>query len=208
MYTPAAFDVTDLDALDLLFTRDPFVTLVTVVDSTPCVSHLPVLYARDGDAVTLRGHWARPNPQTRHAGPALAIVHGPHAYVSPGWYPDKHEAARVPTWNYATAHLHGALECFDDTASLADLVDAQSRHHEAQVGGNWTLERDSDALMRQLRGIVGFRMRVDRMQVKFKLSQNHPRANRASVAAALDGLATPASIEMAALMRAFDPDTD
>ena len=89
MYTPAASAETDLAGLDRLIARDAFVTLVTVADGLPFVSHLPVLYTRDGDRVLIEGHWARPNPQARHAGSALMIVHGPHAYLSPGWYADK-----------------------------------------------------------------------------------------------------------------------
>lgn len=186
MYAPRAFVETDLAALDALLDRDAFVTLVTVRDGTPEVSHLPVLYRRDGDAVELHGHWARANPQAAHAGPALAIVHGPHAYVSPSWYPDKQAAARVPTWNYAVAHLHGVLETFDDEAGLAALVDALSARNEARVGGDWRFDFDNDAERRQLRGIVGFRLRVERAELKFKLSQNHPDANRAAVRRQLD----------------------
>ena len=102
MYSPRAFVEHDLGALDALFAHDPFITLVTSVpDATGAaqVSHLPVLYRRDGDAVLLEGHWARGNPQAGAHASALAVVHGPHAYVSPAWYPDKHAAARVPTWN-------------------------------------------------------------------------------------------------------------
>ena len=79
MYLPRAFASHDPAALDALLDADPFVTLVTVVDGAPMVSHLPVLHAWEGDTLVLRGHWARPNPQSAHAGPALAIVHGPHA---------------------------------------------------------------------------------------------------------------------------------
>jgi len=89
MYTPRAFVEADLAALDQLVVRDNFITLVTVADAAPCISHVPVLYRRDGNQVVLEGHWAKPNPQSRHQGAALIIVHGPHAYISPGWYTDK-----------------------------------------------------------------------------------------------------------------------
>lgn len=201
MYLPRAFDETDLAALDRLAAADAFATVVTVREGAPEVSHLPVLYARDGERVELRGHWARPNPQARHAGAALAILHGPHAYVSPGWYPDKETAARVPTWNYAVAHLHGRLDTFDDEASLAALVDALSVRQEAHVGGDWRFEREREELRRQLRGIVGFRFAVERIELKFKLGQNHPLANRQSVAAQLQAQDRDDSRAVAALMR-------
>jgi transcriptional regulator len=208
MYRPASFVETDLTALDALVERDNFITLVTVRDGSPVVSHLPVLYRRDGERIELHGHWARPNPQARHEGPATAIVHGPHAYVSPSWYLDKEAAARVPTWNYAVAHLQGTLELFDDEASLAELVDGLSRQHEARAGQAWRFEPEREDHRVQLRGIVGFRFHVDTAALKFKLSQNHPVANRVSVADQLQQQSRDASRDVAALMRARTPPED
>ena len=201
MYTPRAFAETDLTGLDRLIERDAFVTLVTVADGLPFISHLPVLYARDGDRIVIEGHWARPNPQARHAGPALVIVHGPHAYLSPGWYADKEEAARVPTWNYAVAHLQGTLESTEDTDQLASIVDRLSQANEARVGNDWRFEHDRDDHVRQLRGIIGFRFTVDRVELKFKLSQNHPVANVEGAAAALYRLGGEDNVAVADLMR-------
>ncbi|MDI9240218.1 FMN-binding negative transcriptional regulator [Lysobacter sp. LF1] len=201
MYLPRAFAERDLDALDRMAGRDRFITLVTVRDGEPTVSHLPVLYRRQGERVELIGHWARPNPQATHAGPALAIFHGPHAYVSPGWYPDKEDAARVPTWNYAVAHLRGTLSTFEDDASLAEVVDGLSIEFEATVGGDWRFESGRDEFRRQLRGIIGFRFVADDIALKFKLSQNHPMPNREAVAARLEAQSREASRDTAALMR-------
>lgn len=205
MYQPASFVETDLAALDALIERDNFITLITVRDGTPTVNHLPVLYRRNGDVIELRGHWARPNPQARHAGPATVVVHGPHAYVSPSWYPDKEAEARVPTWNYTVAHLAGTLETFDDEASLGALVDDLSRQHEGRVGQDWRFEFERDDHRRQLRGIVGFRFSVDSAALKFKLNQNHPVANRLAVAEQLERQQREDSHYIAALMRARTP---
>jgi transcriptional regulator len=203
MYTPRAFAETDLIRLDALFAADAFVTLVTTGDDgAPQATHLPVLYRRDGDAVLIEGHWARPNPQVRDDGDALMIVHGPHAYVSPGWYPDNEPAARVPTWNYAVAHLTGALSRFDDESGLGDLVARLSRRYEAQVGSDWAFEPERDDHRVQLRGVVGFRFAPRRIELKFKLNQNHPEANRRAVAAALAARPDADSHAVAALMRA------
>jgi len=203
MYTPAAFIESDLSQLDALLEADPFVSLVTTgADGAPVASHLPVLYRREGGRVLVEGHWARPNPQARHGGPALMIVHGPHAYVSPGWYPDKEPAARVPTWNYALAHLSGALQTFEDEAALADLVARQADRFEHMVGQDWRFEPGREDHRRQLRGIIGFRFEPARIELKFKLNQNHPPANRVAVAAALSAREDPGSVAVAALMRA------
>ncbi|XQA61171.1 FMN-binding negative transcriptional regulator [Xanthomonas sacchari] len=206
MHVPPAFAEHDLGALDALIADHPFATLVTVADGLPCATPLPVLYRRDGERILVEGHWSRANPQARHAGPALLIVHGPHAYVSPGWYPDKEAMARVPTWNYATAHLHGQLQPSDDEALLADVVARLSERHERALGSDWRYEPDNDAHRRQLRGIVGFRLEVERVELKFKLSQNHPPANQAAVREALQGQADTGAQAVAALMHARRPD--
>lgn len=201
MYAPSTFVETDLAALDQLAAASTLLSLVTVRDNTPTVSHLPMLYRRVGDHVELRGHWARQNPQSGHAGAALAVLQGPDAYVSPSWYPDKESQDRVPTWNYAIAHLQGELVTFDDAASLGRLVSDLSDHHEAAVGSDWRFEPGRDAHAKQLRGIIGFHLKVERISLTFKLNQNHPRANRVAVAERLDALATDRSSGVAALMR-------
>lgn len=206
MYTPAAFAETDLALLDALLAADPFATLVTVDDNgLPFASHLPVLCRRDGTAVLVEGHWARGNPQVHHHGDALLVVHGPHAYVSPGWYPDKEQAARVPTWNYAVAHLSGPLERFQDEGALGDLVSRLSDRFEPGVGGQWNYEHARDDHRRQLRGIVGFRMLATRFELKAKLSQNHPPANRLAVADALAAQASDDARAVASMMREREP---
>lgn len=202
MYTPRAFAETDLAALDALIAAAPLVSVVTVdADGMPFVSHLPVLYRRDGDAVLIEGHHARPNPQACHAGPVLVMVHGPDAYISPGWYVDKESAARVPTWNYAVAHLSGTFEVFDDEAGLADLVARMSERFEAAVGSDWRFEAEREDHRSQLRGIVGFRFRPNRIELKFKLNQNHPVANVQGAIDGLEGTGTHSARAVAALMR-------
>ena len=203
MYQPRAFIETDLSALDALIEAHPFVTLIsTGDDGAPFVSHLPVLYRREGDHVLIEGHWARPNPQANHIGHMQVVVHGPNAYVSPGWYPDKETAARVPTWNYVVAHLHGSIETFDDDASLGHLVDRMSQHFEPTVGSDWRFEYARADHRSQLRGIVGFRFTPSRIDLKYKLSQNHPPVNRQAVIDAMTARDDTDAQAIAALMRA------
>ncbi len=202
MFIPADFVETDLAWLDRLLERDAFVTVVTTgSDGLPQVTLLPVVYRRDGDDILIEGHWARPNPQAGHAGPALVLVHGPHGYVSPGWYPDKDAMARVPTWNYAAAELRGTLEPVTDLDALIDMLDRLSARYEAQVGGDWDLLPIEPRQRRMLAGIIGFRFRARQVQIKLKLSQNHPQANQHGVIDALSALDSPPSHELAQWMR-------
>ncbi|MEG2805515.1 FMN-binding negative transcriptional regulator [Stenotrophomonas sp.] len=202
MFIPAAFAETDLIWLDRLLARDAFVTLVTNgADGFPQATRLPVVYTRDAGGILIEGHWAKPNPQAGHAGPAALLVDGPHAYISPGWYPDKQAQARVPTWNYAAAELRGALEPVTEAAALIGMLDRLSTHYEAQVGGDWALLPIEARQARMLAGIVGFRFRPAQVQIKLKLSQNHPEANQRSVIDALSALEAAPSRELAQWMR-------
>jgi transcriptional regulator len=207
MYVPSYFAESDLAALDALAAAYPFATLVTIADGASFVSRLPVLYRRDAGGIELRGHWSRANAQWKHGGEATLMLHGPQAYVSPGWYPDKEAEARVPTWNYAVAHLVGTLEILQDEADLASIVDDLSARFEAGVQASdpahvpWRFEFERDDIRSQLRGIVGFRMRPATIALKFKLSQNHPVANVAAVATQL-AQGNEEQRAVAALMRA------
>jgi len=200
MYLPRRFAETDLAALDRLVSRDAFITLVTTDDDgLPFASHLPVLYARDGDSVRFRGHWARPNPQARHRSKALLIVHGPHAYVSPSWYVEP--ASNVPTWNYAVAHVAGSLRHTDEREELRALVSELAAGYERGVGSSWLPAHGAPDFEQDLSGIVGFELVAERIDIKFKLSQNRLAADALGAVAGLEGRGDHQSVEVAALMR-------
>ncbi len=203
MYIPKSFASSDLAVLERLLERDAFVTLVSAIDGVPYVSHLPVLLERDRDSIALRGHWARPNPQWENivGQKVLAIVHGPHAYVSPTWYVDPSE--RVPTWNYATAHLVGTIGLTEDKDELRTIVRDLARVYEGDTEGAWTYEQAHAYAERILGGIVGFRLAVERVEIKLKMNQNHPAANVAGVIAGLEATRRPLDAELAEWMRDY-----
>jgi transcriptional regulator len=202
MYLPVKFVETDLAELDALVAEYPFATLVTVRDGAPFVSHIPVLYARDGASVVFRGHWSRANPQWRGAGDALLIVNGPDAYISPSWYLDTEEKAQVPTWNYAVAHITGSLEILDDDEALAAIVSELSVRHETAIGSDWRYEPERVDHRVQLKGIIGFRLVAKHVELKFKLNQNHPLENRRNVIDALMAQGDERAMAVARLMQA------
>lgn len=192
MYVPPAFREDRLPLLHQAMRAAGLVTLVTVSEAGPFASHLPLLLDEaDGPHGTLHGHIARANPQWNNALPgtrALAIFAGPDAYVSPSWYPSKREHGRVvPTWNYVTVHAAGAIEFFDDTERLHRLVSRLTDQREAARADPWAVsDAPTDFVAAQLRGIVGLTLRIDRLQGKWKLSQNRNDADRAAVISALE----------------------
>ncbi len=201
MYTPPHFKATDLGWLDWLASHDAFGTLISQVDGAPFVSHLPVLYRRTDTEVVLTGHWARPNPQWRgiENQRVLFIFHGPHAYISPRWYADP--AKQVPTWNYAVAHVYGTIRPIHDVAELEKIVVSLSDTFESGATIPWRLADTDPANRERLRGIVGFELRADDVQVKLKLNQNHPAANVTGAIAGLRGTGTEDAAGVASLMQ-------
>jgi transcriptional regulator len=199
MYIPADFHETDLARLDWLARYDAFGTLISLADGAPLATHLPVLYSRTGERVLLTGHWARANPQWRtiEAQRVLYILHGPHAYISPRWYTDPD--SNVPTWDYATAHLYGQVRLVHEPAALGKIVAALAARYEAGAEKPWRMS-ESIGNEQRLRGIVGFELVVDDIQVKFKLNQNHSAANVEGAIAALVAAGTDEARCVATLM--------
>src|SRR5215471_9489312 len=174
IYVPKHFAASDGAAAARLFREHPFATLVTPAAGEPFVTHLPLLFTAEGEHGTLHGHFARANP---HAGAAehadsIAIFHGPHAYVTPSWYVDP--AGAVPTWNYAVVHARGRIELARDPAETRAVVDMLVERFEFERAQPWKLGLTGARLDAMIKAIVGFRMKLTRIDVKLKLSQNRP----------------------------------
>lgn len=204
LYTPAHFAATDRAAVARLVHDHPFATLITPGTPEPSITHLPLLLIAGCEPHgTLIGHFARANLHWQHAAgvESIAVFHGPHAYVSPSWYVEPAKA--VPTWNYATVHAHGTLEIVKDAAETRAIVNTLVQRFESGRVAPWSFampEPQRDALVG---AIVGFRLRIKRIEAKFKLSQNRPREDRARVIAALDAESYAEATATAAWMRAY-----
>ncbi len=175
----------------------------------PVSTLLPVIWDRpdrsDGQDGRLIGHMARSNPQWRTAAPgvdALAIVHGPQAYISPSWYESTREHGRtVPTWNYMTVHFTGPVTFHREAGWLRDVVTRLTDRHEAGREGRWWVsDAPEQFIAGQLRAIVGVELRIERIEAKNKLSQNRTPQDRAGVVAALETEPGPGARAIAALM--------
>ncbi|MDI3261681.1 MAG: FMN-binding negative transcriptional regulator [Fulvimonas sp.] len=205
MYLPRAFEETRAEVLHALMRAYPFATLIAVQDGVPLANHLPLEWVSEG--MCLQGHVARGNAlATLDGAPVLVIFQGPQGYVSPNWYPRKHETGReVPTWNYAVVHARGRLRVIEDAPWLRSLLVRLTDRHEAGEPMPWRLsDAPEDHIALLLRGVVGIEIAVDQLQGKFKLSQNHPVGNRAGVIAGLRRRAQGDDEALAALMLAFE----
>ncbi|MCW8807796.1 MAG: FMN-binding negative transcriptional regulator [Rhodanobacter sp.] len=184
----------------------PFATAVAYAPGGLAVNHLPFELV-DG---VLHGHVARGNELARMDGAeVLLIFRGPDGYISPNWYPSKHETGReVPTWNYAVVHAHGRLKVVDDVVWLRRLLETLTDRHEAAQPQPWKVsDAPADHIEKSLQAIVGLEIAVERIEGKFKLSQNHPAGNRAGVVAGLRQRDGDGDAELAALMAAQEEPT-
>lgn len=199
MYIPRSFAETRIDVLQGLIRDYPFATVVANAADGLAANHLPFEWV-DG---ALHGHVARSSELARLDGAGvLAIFQGPHGYISPNWYPTKQETHReVPTWNYAVAHVHGRLKVIEDASWLRALLERLTDRHEAAEPQPWRVaDAPADHVEKMLRAIVGLEITVERIEGKFKLSQNHPGRNRLGAIAGLRRRDGDGDAELAALM--------
>jgi transcriptional regulator len=204
LYVPRHFGAGNRVAVARLVHDHPFATLVTPAAGEPHVSHVPLIWAGDCEPYgTLLGHFARANPHVDVAAGAesIAIFHGPHAYVSPSWYADP--AAAVPTWNYAVVHAHGTLEFAREPAETRAILDLLIHRFESSRAAPWTPGLDRTQMKAMVNAIIGFRIKIKRIDAKFKLSQNRTPDDRARVVSALAAEGYADAAATAAWMRAY-----
>ena len=174
------------DDLPALFVREiAFAGIFAGTPDGPRVAHAPVVLSED--AATLRFHLSRGNGLTRHLDgmTALAVVQGPDAYVSAGWYA---AADQVPTWNYIAIEMEGPVRKLDDAELIAQL-DTLSAEHEARIGADppWTRAKMNPARFSQMTGaITGFELRITAWRSTLKLSQDKAPGERERVAAGIE----------------------
>lgn len=210
MYIPKQFDEPRVDVLHQLIRSRPFASLVTLSSNGLNANHIPLhLSEQPGPFGTLRGHVARANPIWNDIAKdveALAIFHGPSAYITPSWYPTKAETGKVvPTWNYVVAHAYGTLRVIDDAAWLRDHLESLTAHNEAAFAEPWRLaDAPSDFIEKMMGGVVGIEIVITRLSGKWKTSQNQPIENQAGVIQGLRASGSEETLEMAALVESIN----
>jgi len=205
MYLPKLNEEADPGTIDDLMRDHGFATLITTVAGVTEVTHLPIelVKADDGTRI-LEGHLSRANQQWKHlesGARALVIFSGPHTYISPTWY--DHE--NVPTWNYMVVHAAGLPTLVDDDAGLRDILTRLSSRYEPEGSPppRFAVDTMTPAYYaKEARGIVGFRIIVDSIQAKFKLSQNRHDADYARIIEKLRERGDENSLGLAAAMEA------
>lgn len=204
MYLPSHFAQTRPDELHRIVREHPLGALVAQGAGGLDADHLPFEFDPGvGTQGTLLAHVARANPLWQRCPtgtPVLVIFRGAEAFISPSWYPSKHEAHRqVPTWNYEVVHAHGILTVHDDERFVRGLVARLTRRHEAAEPQPWKMSDSAPEFIDSLlKNIVGIEIAITSLVGKSKLSQNKDVRDRSGAA---DALAARGHGELAQRMR-------
>jgi len=188
MYTPDHFSIKSREALHKIIHANPLGALVTMTPEGLDANHIP--FELDPDRDVLTAHVARANPvwqQCKDGAEVLVIFRGNQSYISPNWYPSKHETHRqVPTWNYEVVHVHGVLTVQDEERFVRGVVARLTRTHEASEPKPWKMTDSApEYIDGMLKAIVGIEVAITRMVGKTKLSQNRETRDRQAAAQTL-----------------------
>ena len=208
MYVPEHFEETNVGVLHYLIGEHPLGALVTVTSQGLDANHIPFLiHAEPVPLGTLHAHVARANPLWREhahaASDALVIFQGPQAFVSPSWYPTKHETGKVvPTWNYVVVHAHGRLRIIDDPVWVRSHLEELTSRHEGRRDAPWKLtDAPADYIEKMVGAVVGIEIPITRLVGKWKVSQNRPARDRDGVVQGLVREGSPEASTMADLVK-------
>jgi transcriptional regulator len=206
MYLPKHFAEDDIAEMHALMRANPLATLVSHGPEGLEANHIPLLLDATGPCGTLQGHVARANPLWQAgsvAGEVLVVFQGDESYISPSGYATKAAHGKVvPTWNYTAVHAYGELQVIDDPDWIFGQISALTATHEAALPQPWAVtDAPADYIDKMLGAIVGIEITITRLLGKWKVSQNQPAENRASLIAALEGAGDP----MAGLIRQKQP---
>ena len=205
MYVPEHFAEREPRALLDLVTQNPLGVLITHTAEGLDANHIP--FELDAGRGVLTAHVARANPVWQQCGngmDALVIFRGEESYISPNWYPSKHEFHRqVPTWNYEVVHVHGRMVVQDTEQFVRGVVGRLTRKHETIEEKPWKMgDSTPEFIDGMLKAIVGIEISITRMEGKAKLSQNREDRDRLN---ASDVLARQGDLELANAMRNVKP---
>jgi transcriptional regulator len=207
VYVPKQHEETRVEVMHALIRSHSLGAWVTLGDDELVANHIPFEISPErGEFGTLVGHVARANPiwsGTPSEVLGLVTFQGPQSYITPSWYPSKHEHGKaVPTWNYAVVHAYGRASFIEDKSWLYDHVSSLTRRHEASQSFPWSVsDAPADFTERMIGAIVGVQIPILRLIGKWKMSQNRSESDQLGVVAGLMGSKDAQSAGVARLIQ-------
>lgn len=180
MYIPKYYKITDLEEITQFIRENSFATLVSTIKGKPIAVHIPVLLNKIEDDYYLTGHLAYGNPIWKtfeEVNDILVIFNGPHAYISSSWY----EKENVPTWNYQAVHIYGKASLIDSKELEQDLTSLLEKYESFRENPVLWDKLSPEFLQQEIKGIKGFKIKVEEVQAAYKLSQNRNASDYANI---------------------------
>ncbi len=191
MYTPAYHAFNDIEKMRAHIAAHPLGAWVCHAHGQLIANHIPfVLDAKHGSHGRLLAHVSRANSVWREligGAPSVVMFMGPSAYITPSWYPGKHQHGKVvPTWNYVTVHAHGMARAMEDTCWILDVLNRLTDTQESQRTEPWKVSDAPSAYIdKMLRAVVGIEITIDRVEGRLKVSQDEDEQDRRGTVEAL-----------------------
>lgn len=205
MYTPEQFAENDPNRICELISSNPFGMLITVDEGYPSLSHLPFIFESNaGSHGKLIAHMAKDNPQWKSllgSESVVVVFNGAHGYISPTMYSNP----GVPTWNYAAVLLHGKPVIFEDPVEIEKVLEKTSAYFESGRPNAWKLSFPVEK-NKLLRMIVGFEINIQKIEGKFKLSQNRTAQEQQNIISELANSNNSGDIELSKFMKSYYED--
>lgn len=179
-YNPNRFKNEDLKAQLNFIKKHPFATVISNINSQLYISHLPLVAVNEGNQIYLYGHLASANPHGKYLDNQniSVIFNGAHTYITPKWY----TINDVPTWNYSVLHLNGRVQAISDDTEIVECLKLLTDHSEALYPSGWNFFIPDDLKSTDLsKYIIGFKIEVQNMSFKQKLSQNRTTGDRDNI---------------------------
>lgn len=184
MYIPKYFEVEDIEEVKSFIDKHDFGTIITTEDGKPLATHTPMILNEEDGEWTITGHISKGNPQWKtfdeHEN-TLIIFKGPDAYISSTWYEDEN----VPTWNYQSVHVYGQCHKMTEPELEGDLINLLDKYEGHDPNGA-TWDHLSEETRKQIKGIVGFKVKVEEVQAAYKMSQNRKKEDYQNIIDTLD----------------------
>lgn len=198
MYIPKHFKIDDEDQIYEFIEKYSFATLYSTHMGEPYATQLPLILKKDENA--LYGHFARPNGQWKDIGnqTVLVVFQGPHCYISPSWYEIKDA---VPTWNYVSIHLYGKVDIIEDEKVIFDSLNEMVNKYEKPDSPYNLKNVESRYVEGMSKGIVAFKITINKIEAKAKLSQNHPVERQELIIEHLERSSDQNDLQVAYLMK-------
>jgi transcriptional regulator len=199
MYIPKYFKATNSEEIWNFVQKNSFGTIVTTEQGKPIATHLPLGITKKGDDYYITGHLAYGNPQWRTfetCEDVLVMFQGPNAYVSSSWYSQEN----VPTWNYQAIHIYGKASILEKDELIEELTGMLEKYEKNRENPVLWDKLSPELLENQLKGIVGFKIKVEEIQAAYKLSQNRNETDYINIIDQLKNEENSNSKQMAELM--------